>query len=104
LKRNRTLDEVALGHNRAMLKTGRISHDTGQGDPAYRVGLAGLSPKATGENVAMAGSVVRLHRVLWASPAHRENLLLRRWDQAGVAVTARDDGALYTTQLFIDQD
>jgi hypothetical protein len=31
-------------------------------------------------------------------------MLLRRWDQAGVSVTARDDGALYTTQLFIDQD
>lgn len=104
VRRNRTLDEAARVHTEAMLDKGRISHDTGNGNPAFRVELAGLKPKATGENVAMAGTVVRLHRVLWASPAHRENLLLRRWDEAGVWVAAREDGTLFTTQLFIDQD
>jgi uncharacterized protein YkwD len=104
LKRNRKLDRVAQAHSDAMKKSGRISHDTGAGNPGYRVQLSGLTPKATGENVAMAANVVRLHRVLWASPAHRENLLLRRWDEAGVALTRGDDGALFATQLFIDQD
>jgi len=102
LKRSRTLDRVAKLHSQAMLKRGRISHDTGRGDPARRVEMAGLHPKATGENVALAGSVVRLHRVLWASPSHRENLLLRRWDEAGVAIVRRKDGTLFATQLFAD--
>jgi uncharacterized protein YkwD len=104
LERNRRLDRAAGDHSRAMIEKGRISHDTGAGNPAYRIELAGLTPKATGENVALAGSVVRLHRVLWASPAHRENLLLRRWDEAGVAIVDDGEGSLYATQLFIDSD
>jgi len=104
LKRNRQLDRLAADHSRAMIAQGRISHDTGHGDPAYRLQLAGITPKATGENVALAASVVRLHRALWASPAHRENLLLRRWDEAGVAVIDDGTGSLYATQLFIDSE
>jgi uncharacterized protein YkwD len=104
VKRNRKLDRLAEEHCRRMVEQGRISHDTGAGHPAHRIELAGLHPKAAGENVALAGSVVRLHRVLWASPAHRENLLLRRWDEAGVAIVDDGKGALYATQLFIDSD
>ncbi len=102
LERDRDLDRVALAHSKAMLDSGRISHDTGAGDPARRVALAGLTPRATGENVALAASVPRLHRVLWSSPSHRENLLLRRWDRAGVGIVRRDDGTLFATQLFSD--
>ncbi len=104
VKRNKTLDRLAEAHCRAMIEQGRISHDTGAGHPAHRIEVAGLHPKAAGENVALAGTVVRLHRVLWASPAHRENLLLRRWDEAGVGVVEDGDGSLYATQLFIDSD
>lgn len=104
VRRNRKLDRLAEQHCRRMIEQGRISHDTGAGHPAHRIELAGLHPKAAGENVALAGTVVRLHRVLWASPAHRENLLLRRWDEAGVAVVDDAEGFLYATQLFIDSD
>lgn len=103
LKRNRTLDRAARAHSEKMRDLGRISHDTGHGDPAHRVAAVGLSPKATGENVALASSVVRLHRALWNSPSHRENLLLRRWDEMGIGIVERsDDGALLATELFID--
>lgn len=102
LRRNKKLDRIALSHSEAMLEQGRISHDTGLGDPAYRVGAGGIKYKATGENVAMALTVPRLHRVLWASPSHRENLLLRRWDEVGIAIAERDDGSLFATQLFLD--
>lgn len=104
LKRNRRLDALARAHSEAMMSQGRISHDTGQGDPAYRVERSGLRPKATGENVALAGSPVRLHRALWGSPSHRENMLLRRWNELGVAVIKSDDNLLYATQLYIDSD
>jgi uncharacterized protein YkwD len=102
LARNRQLDRVAQEHCRAMKSRGQVSHDTGAGDPARRVEEAGLRPQATGENVALAKTVPRLHRVLWASPSHRENVLLRRWDQAGVAVVEKDDGSLLATEVFID--
>lgn len=103
LRRNQTLDRVAAEHCRAMNARGQVSHDTGAGDPARRVEEAGLRPQATGENVALAASVPRLHRVLWASPSHRENTLLRRWDEAGVAVVQKDDGSLLATEVFIDR-
>jgi len=102
LRRNPALDHVAAQHCRAMKSRGQVSHDTGSGDPARRVEEAGLRPQATGENVALAKTVPRLHRVLWASPSHRENLLLRRWDEAGVAVIEKDDGSLLATEVFID--
>ncbi|HXS17652.1 MAG TPA: CAP domain-containing protein [Polyangiaceae bacterium] len=104
VRRNRKLDHVARQHSEQMRKQGRISHDSGHGDPAYRVENAGIRPKATGENVALAASAVRLHRALWASPSHRENMLLRRWDEVGVAVAEGEGGLLYATQLFIDSD
>lgn len=104
VRRSRKLDRVAQAHAQAMADMGRISHDTGAGDPNRRVAAAGLEPKAAGENVARGGSVVRLHRVLWNSPAHRENMLLRRWDEVGVAVVRDKNGALFATEIFIDSD
>ncbi len=104
VRRNRKLDHVALEHSQQMLKQGRISHDSGRGDPAFRVENAGIRPKATGENVALAASALRLHRALWGSPSHRENMLLRRWDEVGIAVVEGEGELLYATQLYIDSD
>lgn len=106
LQRNRTLDRVAEQHSRAMQRAGRLAHDLGQGNPTVRVASAGVRARASGENVARAGSVARLHRALWNSPSHRENLLLRRWDETGLAVVEQEveNGTLlYATQLFIDR-
>ncbi len=102
LRRNKTLDRIARAHSERMLAEGRISHTSGDGTPEDRVRAASLSPKAVGENVALAPTPLRLHRALWASPSHRENLLLTRWDEVGVAIARRDDGSLFLTQLFID--
>lgn len=103
LNRNRMLDRVAAAHSAQMLKEGHIGHTSGDGTPEERVREVGIAPNAVGENVALAPSPQRLHRALWASPSHRENLLLTRWDEVGVAVAERDDGALFLTQLFIDK-
>lgn len=102
LRRNRTLDRIARDHSERMLAEGRISHTSGDGTPEDRVRRASLTPKAVGENVALAPTPLRLHRALWASPSHRENLLLTRWDEVGVAIARREDGSLFLTQLFID--
>ncbi len=104
LKRHHSLDRVARHHSITMRDQDRISHNTGSGDPDQRVRQTGLRPKATGENVARAASVLRLHRALWSSPAHRENLLLRRWDQAGVGIAKGENGSLFAAQLFMDAD
>lgn len=103
LKRNPTLDRIAAAHSARMLAEGRIGHTSGDGTPEERVRDSGITPNAVGENVALAPTPQRLHRALWASPSHRENLLLTRWDEVGVAVAVRADGALFLTQLFIDK-
>lgn len=104
LRRSDRLDGVARQHSLAMRDRNAISHDTGRGDPARRVEAAGMHPKAVGENVARARSSVHLHRVLWASPSHRENLLLRRWDEVGISVLEDRSGQWVATQLFADED
>lgn len=97
-----TLARVARAHTELMRAQGRISHDAGDDTPAARVAAAGLSPRGTGENVALASTVVRLHRALWSSPSHRENLLLPRWNVVGISVLEDEAGQLFATELFAD--
>jgi uncharacterized protein YkwD len=104
VRRNPRLDSVALAYARTLAASGRLSHDSGGGTVERRVERAGLSPKAVGENLARARDIVALHRVLWASPSHRENLLLRRWDQVGIAVAQDVRGKMVAVQLFADDD
>jgi uncharacterized protein YkwD len=103
LKRSTTLDQIAQRHSENMARMGRISHDTGDGLPGRRIEAAGLSVAAAGENVALAPSVLRLHRALWASPSHRENMLLPRWEEVGIGVAKDASGRLFLTQLFVDR-
>ncbi|MCH2107725.1 MAG: CAP domain-containing protein [Polyangiaceae bacterium] len=102
LKRMRKLDIAARQHSAAMARAGRIAHDIGSGTPDYRVERSGVVARATGENVAKADSVLALHRVLYASPSHRENMLLRRWNHVGIAIIEGEDGKLYATEIFVD--
>ena len=102
LTRTKELDKLALEHSEEMMKTRIVGHDVGSGDPRARLDAAGLTPKIAGENVASAGSLENAHRVLWASPSHRGNLLHPRFGHAGVAVTKAPDGSFWVTELFTD--
>jgi uncharacterized protein YkwD len=102
LSRSKQLDALALEHAEAMRQAGRIAHDLGGGDPAQRVRAAGLDVAAAGENLAHALDPARAHRALWASPSHRENLLLDRFDQVGLGVARDEDGTVWVCELFAD--
>jgi uncharacterized protein YkwD len=102
LKRDPRLDSIAAQHAEAMRRLRRIAHDTGDGDPPARVEAAHLDVLAAGENVAHALDVTRAHRVLWASPSHRENLLQPRFDGIGIGIVADPDGSLWVCELFAD--
>jgi len=43
---------------------------------------------------------VLAERALWASPSHRENLLLPRFDRVGIGVARDPDGTLWVCQTF----
>lgn len=102
LLRAADLDAIAQKHAEVMLKAKRVAHDAGDGLPTARVEAAGLSVLAAGENVAHALDLARAHRALWASPAHRENLLQPRFDRVGIGIAFDPDGSLWVCELFAD--
>lgn len=100
LARDRALDALAEAHSVAMRSARTLGHDVGAGDPASRVQAAGLVLRVTGENVSSASSLVNAHRALWASPSHRDNLLLARFTRVGVGVARDGDQLVWVTQIF----
>ena len=99
--RDPRLDALAAAHARRMLGTHTVGHDVGDGDPAQRVQNAGMSVRATGENVAHAPSVALAHRSLYASPSHRSNLLHPSFDHVGIGVAEDPDGSVWVVELFV---
>ncbi len=103
LERDPRLDQLALEHASAMKIAQRVAHDVGGGDPATRVQAAGVDVQAAGENVVHAVDEAHAHRSLWASPSHRENLLLDRFDVGGVGVARDEDGTVWVCEIFADR-
>ncbi len=102
LRRDSRLDRVAQAHAQAMLRSRMVAHDLGAGTPDQRVAASGLVVSQVGENVAAATSEVRAHRVLWASPSHRENMLLTAYRRVGVAAVSDAAGTWWVAQVFTD--
>jgi uncharacterized protein YkwD len=100
VSRNAALDAVAHRHVLAMVATGRVAHDVGDGLPHERLGEAGVTATRVGENVASAPSLRRIHRVLWDSPSHRENLLDPGFSRVGVALVRDGHGKLWAAEVF----
>jgi uncharacterized protein YkwD len=94
------LERVAEAHATAMLRTGRVQHDLGDGDPQRRLEEAGVVVAAVGENLARASTATRAHRLIWYSPSHRRNMLDRHYDAVGIGVAQGDNGSLYVCQLL----
>jgi len=102
LRRDPALDTLAKAHAEAMARSGRTAHDVGGGSPRARARTAGIRANHVGENVASAPTVVRIHRALWHSPSHRENMLDRNFRRVGVAVVQTEAGRRYAVQLYVD--
>jgi len=104
LVRDVRLDAVAERHVRAMMKSGLMAHEAGDGTPVSRLEVAGLSPRELGENVAHAPSPSLAHRVLWDSPSHRGNMLHGRFKRVGVAAARDGSGSVWVTQVFAGEE
>ena len=99
LERDARLEELAQAHAEAMRRAHKTAHDAGDGDLNQRLASAGLELRA-GENVAHAANARLSHRVLWASPSHRENLLFPDFAVIGIGVAPDADGTLWVCELF----
>jgi uncharacterized protein YkwD len=94
------LDRVARAHADRMMRARELAHDVGDGDVRERLADAGFDPTEVGENIAHAANVALAHRVLWASPSHRDNLLGPRFTRLGVGVIPDPDGTVWVTEVF----
>ncbi|HEY5077754.1 MAG TPA: CAP domain-containing protein, partial [Acidimicrobiia bacterium] len=100
LTRDARLDAVARAHAQHMATRRDLAHDAGDGDPDERMRAAGLTARASGENVAHAASVALAQAALWASPSHRANMLRRDFDRLGVAVVRDGRGEVWAVETF----
>jgi len=100
LRRDPTLDRLAVAHAQSMCSARRIGHDVGDGPTHQRLAAADFTARLAGENVAHATDPVRAHRALWASPSHRTNLLHRGFSRWGLGVMRDEDGSLWICEIF----
>jgi uncharacterized protein YkwD len=105
LRMEDSLREAARAHARRMVENDRLEHQL-SGEPSLmqRIGLVsspsgGLKIDRAGENIAYASDAVVANDALMRSPPHRENLLDRGFNVAGVAAIW-SKGRLYVVQDF----
>ena len=109
LRMDESLREAAKAHARRMVESERLEHQL-SGEPSLleRIALVGPLPSPlkgalkidrAGENIAYAPGALEAHETLMRSPPHRENLLDRGFNVAGVAAFW-SKGRLYVVQDF----
>src|ERR1700742_3316719 len=100
LRWDAALYRAAQRHAQEMAERQSISHQyPGEPELADRGKNAGARFSVISENVAEAGTAVRIHDAWMNSPGHRENLLDPRVDAVGISVRSRN-GQLYAVQDF----
>jgi uncharacterized protein YkwD len=97
---------VARYYSRRMADEGFFSHrDPGGRTVTDRVGKAGISWRALGENLALTKGYVNpvassVHG--WMdSPGHRGNILNHRYNHGAVGVWIAPNGTVYFTEIFL---
>jgi uncharacterized protein YkwD len=109
LRMEASLHEAARAHALMMIASERLEHQF-SGEPALlqRIALAGpenngsnneLKTDRAGENIAYADCAPNVNEVLMRSAPHRENLLDRGFNVAGIAAIW-NKGRLYVVQDF----
>jgi uncharacterized protein YkwD len=101
LRMDESLREAARAHARRMVESQRLEHQL-SGEAALMQRIALVSPlkmDRAGENIANANSAPEVNDALMRSAPHRENLLDRGFNVAGVAAIW-SNGRLYVVQDF----
>jgi uncharacterized protein YkwD len=109
LRMDESLREAAKAHARLMVESERLEHQL-SGEPSLLERIALVDPLVSplkgalkidraGENIAYAPCAPDAHETLMRSPPHRENLLDRGFNVAGVAAFW-SKGRLYVVQDF----
>jgi uncharacterized protein YkwD len=101
LRMEDTIRVAARAHAQRMVQAGQLEHQF-SGEPALLERIAQTSPlkmDRAGENIANANCAPRANEVLMHSSPHRQNLLDRGFNVAGIAAIW-SNGRLYVVQDF----
>jgi uncharacterized protein YkwD len=101
LRMEETVREAARAHARRMISSDRLEHQlSGEASLLERIALVSpLKMDRAGENIAYANCVPDANDVLMRSAPHRQNLLDRGFNVAGIAAFW-NKGKLYVVQDF----
>jgi len=91
---NWRLSKNAIRHSRRMAESRTVFHTAN----LYRL-VRRWHPSAWGENVGMAGTVRRIHRLFMRSATHRGNILRSAFSHVGVGIV-RKGGRVWATVMF----
>jgi uncharacterized protein YkwD len=91
---NWRLSQNAIRHSRRMAETHTVFHTAN----LYRL-VRRWRPSVWGENVGMAGTVSRIHRLFMRSASHRSNILRGGFSNAGIGVVLKG-GRVWATVMF----
>ena len=97
VKRDRTLEKIAMVRAREMAETGRFSHTRPNGKRGISL-VKGR--KAKGENIARGQTTCAEVTAAWyASPGHRANMLRKNFRKVGIAGYTCN-GVTYWAQVY----
>lgn len=108
LKLSKVLNRPARQHSAYLARTGKLDHTGADGKPFYvRLYKAGFPrTKAVGENLGMSSGCEteladEMVKMWLASPAHRRNLLSKKFKVVGLAIVTAPDCAntVYNTDF-----
>lgn len=94
LELNWRLSKGAQGHSRRMAERNTVYHTAN----LYRL-VRRWHPSVWGENVGMAGTVRRAHKLFMRSSGHRGNILRSGFSNAGIGVVSQG-GHTWVTVMF----
>lgn len=105
LKRSGRIERAAQNHSRDMIENNYFSHIAANGtNLADRLGKSGVKGwQCAGENLAGAPSVKVAFKMLLKSPAHKRNMLKRKYTKVGIDVTKGGPYGLMITMDFIEK-
>jgi uncharacterized protein YkwD len=91
---NWRLSKSAIRHSRRMAESRTVFHTAN----LYRL-VRRWHPSVWGENVGMAGTVRRIHRLFMRSASHRSNILRGGFSNTGIGVVHKG-GRVWATVVF----
>lgn len=96
------LAAVARAHCVDMKTHGFFAHESPRtGKVMDRVVGARIPNRGVGENLARGSTIESAHKMLMASPNHRENILSTTFTHVGIGLVRDSDGLLICTQVFM---